>query len=118
MTVAEKRKWKEWAEELRQQMMRSLTPEITKSVVEIRSEINSTKTEDTIKSAKFWNACQSGKGPNDHLAKAGFDIEFDCDEAKKVHVVTLRLNDKWMPILNSVIERNNLRDKSTPADEG
>jgi hypothetical protein len=105
MTIADKRRWKEWADELRQQMMTSLTSEVTKSVESIASETATSKPERTLRSARFWRACQTGKSPNDVLTIAGFEIAFQEDKSRKVQDVTLRLNDSWMQILHRVRER-------------
>ena len=105
MTGQEKAKWKDWADSLRQEMMTSLTPEVTKSVAIISSETATTKAESTLRSVRFWRACQQGKSPNDTLAKAGFEVEFEPDERQAVQEVTLRLNQTWLTILDRVIER-------------
>jgi hypothetical protein len=105
MTVQEKAKWKDWADGLRQEMMTSLTTEVTKSVEVITSETATTKADSTLRSVRFWRACQQGKSPNDFLSKAGFEIEFQQDEQRVVQEVTLRLNQTWMTILDRVLER-------------
>ena len=105
MAVSEKARWKNWADELRQEMMTSLTSEVTKSVNAITSETATTKAERTLRSARFWQACKSGTSPNDILATAGFEIEFQEDEKRHVREVTLRLNEGWMSILQRVLDR-------------
>ena len=105
MTVQEKTRWKNWADELRQEMMTSLTAEVTKSVEAITSETATTKAESSLRSVRFWRACELGKSPNDFLAKAGFEIEFQPDEEQNVREVTLRLNKTWLTILRQVLER-------------
>ncbi len=75
MNVREKTLWKNWADRLRQQMMTSLTSEVTKSVEVIVSETATTKTESALRTVRFWQACQAGKSPHDYLVKAGFEIE-------------------------------------------
>jgi hypothetical protein len=105
MTVQEKTRWKNWADRLRQEMMTSLTPEVTKTVDAIFTETATTKAENTLRSVRFWKACQDGKSPNDFLATAGFEIEFLQDEEREVQEVTLRLNETWMTILNRVFDR-------------
>ncbi len=105
MTVQEKTRWKNWADRLRQEMMTSLTAEVTKSVEAITSETATTKAESTLRSVRFWRACQLGKGPNDFLVTAGFEIEFQQDEERNVREVTLRLNETWMTILQRVLAR-------------
>lgn len=105
MKVQEKTRWKNWADELRQEMMTGLTAEVTKTVEAITSETTTTKGESTLQSARFWRACQVGDKPNDFLAKAGFDIEFEEDEKRQVQEVTLKLNKSWLDILNRVLER-------------
>ena len=105
MTVAEKTRWKNWADGLRQEMMTSLTAEVTKSLEAITSETATTKAESSLRSARFWRACQLGDSPNDFLAKAGFEIEFQQDEESNVREVTLRLNQTWMAIQHRVLAR-------------
>jgi hypothetical protein len=105
MTVQEKARWKKWADGLRQEMMTSLTPEVTKSVEAILSETATTKAKTTLRSVRFWRACQSGTSPNDFLAAAGFEIEFVSDDERNVREVTLRLNQTWMTILHRVLDR-------------
>ena len=105
MTVSEKALWKSWAEQLRQEMMTGLAGEVTKSVDAIISETSSGKAESTLRSARFWRACQAGKSPNDFLATAGFEVEFEQDDKRNVHEVTLRLNETWMTILQGVLDR-------------
>jgi len=87
-------------------MMTDLIAEVTKSVAEVISVIDTTKNEITLRSERFWRACQLGESPHDVLAKAGFEIKFKPDEKRLVQEVTLRLNDTWMTILNRVLERN------------
>jgi len=86
-------------------MMGSLTAEVTKSVEDIISETATTKVDSTLRSVRFWKACQSGKSPNDFLSTAGFEIEFEQDEERNVREVTLRLNESWMSILQRVLDR-------------
>lgn len=105
MAVAEKARWKDWAESLRQEMMTSLKSEVTRSVDVIISETATTKAEETVRASRYWRALQSGKSPNDVLAAAGFEIEFEQDEEKKVQQVTFRLNETWMSILQRVLDR-------------
>ena len=105
MTVAEKTRWKNWADGLRQEMMTSLTAEVTKSLEAITSETSTTKAESSLRSARSWRACQMGESPIDFLAKAGFEIEFQQDEQRSVREVTLRLNQTWMAIHHQVLAR-------------
>lgn len=105
MTGPEKTRWKNWADGLREEMMGGLTAEVTKSVETITAETASTKAESTLRSLRFWQSCQTGKSPNDVLAKAGFEIEFEPDDERKVREVTLRLNRTWMSILERVLDR-------------
>ena len=107
MSVQEKTRWKKWAESLRQEMMTSLTAEVTKSVEAITSETATTKAENTVRSERFWRACQAGSSPNEFLATAGFEIEFEPDEERNVREVTLKLNKTWMTILQGVLDRKN-----------
>ena len=105
MSVQEKTRWKTWADELRQEMMTSLTEEVTRTVESITSETATTKTESSLRSVRFWRACQVGESPNDFFSKAGFEIEFEQDDERNVREVTLRLNQTWMKILQQVLER-------------
>jgi len=105
MTVQEKTRWKNWADELRQEMMTGFKEEVTKSVASITSEIATTKAESSLRSVRFWRACQVGDSPNDVFAKAGFEIEFEPDDERNVTEVTLRLNKTWMTILQQVLDR-------------
>ena len=98
MTVKEKTLWKNWADCLRQNMMTGLTAEVTKSVEAIFSETATTKSESTLRSTRFWQAYQVGESPNDVLATAGFEIEFQQDEESNVREVTFRLNQTWLAI--------------------
>lgn len=109
MVATEKTRWKNWAVELRQEMMTGLTATVTKSVDSIISETATTKAESTLRNVRFWRACQAGKSPNDALAAAGFEIEFHENEEGKVHEVTLSLNSTWMPILQRVLDRKKSR---------
>ena len=91
--------------------MTSLTAEVTKSVASITAETATNKSENTLKSARFWRACQTGTSPNDFLAKAGFEIDFQQDNQRHVNEVTLRLNETWMAILNQVLDRKQVNGK-------
>ena len=105
MTVQEKKRWKEWADVLRQEMMTSRTADVTKSVDDIIAATATTKAEKTVRSERFWLACQAGESPNEALVKAGFEIEFAADENRCVEKVTLRLNQSWRNILQRVLDR-------------
>lgn len=107
MTVQDKARWKQWADCLRQEMMGSRTPNVTKSVEAIVAETATTKNEKTVRSERFWLACQAGTSPNDTLTKAGFEIEFEAGDDRRVEEVTLRLNQTWMDILQRVLDRQN-----------
>ncbi|MDP6448270.1 MAG: hypothetical protein QF805_31045 [Pirellulaceae bacterium] len=104
MAVQEKARWREWADTLRQEMMGSLTAEVTKTVDAISSETATTKGQNTVRSERFWRACQAGTSPNDALVQAGFEIEFEASD-RCVDEVTLKLNQTWMTILQGVIDR-------------
>ncbi len=104
--MSERKRWKDWADGLRQEMMESLTPQVTKSVEEITSGTTTVKPETTLRSERFWRSCQVGTNPNDVLSKAGFEIEFEPDKNGKVREVTLRLDANWMSILQRVLDRN------------
>ena len=88
MTVSDKARWKNWADRLRQEMMTNLTAKVTKSVEAIISETATTKAESTLRSVRFWRACQMGQSPTDFFATAGFEIEFQPDEEQNVREVT------------------------------
>ncbi len=105
MTVGEKARWKNWADGLRQQMMTSLKAEVTKSVEAITTETATTKAKSSLRSARFWRACQLGEVPNDVLSTAGFEIDFQQDERGNVGEVTLRLNQTWRTIQDHVLAR-------------
>ncbi|MBX3423096.1 MAG: hypothetical protein KF752_16185 [Pirellulaceae bacterium] len=105
MAVQEKILWKNWATSLRQSMMTSLTPEVTKSVASIIDETGTAKAESTLNGFRFWQACQEGKSPNEVLTLSGFEIDFTPDENRKVHEVTFRLNKTWKDILQGVLDR-------------
>ena len=107
MSVSEKARWKNWADELRQEMMSNLTAEVTKSVDTITSETETSKAQSTLRSVRFWRSCQAGKSPNDFLSTAGFEVDFEHDDERNVQEVTLRLNPTWMTILQGVLDRKN-----------
>ncbi len=104
-TQSDKLRWKTWADSLRQEMMISLTPQISKSVEEVAAETGTTKAKKTLRSAAFWRACQSGATANDSLVAAGFEIEFEEGPENGVNEVTLRLNATWMGIMQRVLDR-------------
>ena len=106
MALPDKARWRNWADGLRQEMMTSLTAEVTKTVDVITTETGTLKTEAMLKSLRFWQGCQDGSRPNDVIVAAGFEIEFAIDE-KKVHEVTFRLNNTWMKIMQQVRDRKN-----------
>ena len=106
MSVRDKKRWTEWADRLRQEMMAELTPWVTRSVDRIAEETGTDKSPSVLRSRQFWNACQSGKGPNDTLVKAGFEIEFEPNEESEIDTVTLRLNDTWKAIMQRVLDRH------------
>ena len=108
MAIQEKARWKNWAESLRQEMMTSLTAEVTKSVEAISTETATQKADSTLQSVRFWRDCQSGKSPNDFLVKSGFNVEFREDENSCVQEVTLKLNSTWMEILQRVLDRKSV----------
>lgn len=99
MSVQEKSRWKKWADQLRQEMMTSRTPEVTKSITEISTETGTTKALSTLVGARFWTSCQQGVAPNDVLVIAGFEVAFSLGQDSKVAEVTLKLNRTWMEIL-------------------
>ena len=107
MAVPEKKRWKEWADALRQEMMSSRTIDVTKSVDDIIAATATTKGEKTVRSERFWRACQAGTSPNEVLAKAGFEIEFEAGDDRRVEKVTLRLNPTWRSILQGALKRRN-----------
>ncbi|MCA9166379.1 MAG: hypothetical protein KDB23_01865 [Planctomycetales bacterium] len=105
MSLQEKKRWKEWADRLRQEMMGSRLTDVTKSVDAIVDAIASTKAHKLVHSERFWLGCQAGTSPNDVFAKAGFEIEFEANDDRHVEEVTLRLNPTWRNILQGVIDR-------------
>ena len=105
MTLQEKKRWKAWADGLRQEMMGSQTADVTKSVDAIIAATATTKREKEVRSERFWLACQAGTSPNEFLAKAGFEIEFESDDDRRVEKVTLRLNSTWKAILQGALDR-------------
>lgn len=105
MAVADKTRWREWAESLRQAMMTELTPQVTKSVDSITEETGTDKSPSVLRSRRFWNSCQTGKGTNDTIVKAGFEIEFEPNDDNEIDAVTLRLNNTWSNILQGVLDR-------------
>ncbi len=106
MLVREKARWKEWADELRQDMMSHLTPHVTKSVEDIVKETaTEQKSASALETMKFWKSAQAGTATNDTLSKAGFEIEFESNADGKVDSVTLQLNDTWRAILQGVLDR-------------
>lgn len=105
MSVAEKTRWGQWATDLRQKMMRELSPQVTRSIDEIAEETGTQKTTTVLHSRRFWNSCQAGKSPNDSLVKAGFEIEFEPNDDDVIENVTLRLNQTWSQIMQRVVDR-------------
>jgi len=105
MSVRDKVRWREWADDLRQTMMAELTRHVTKSIEEIIEETATEKSASVLGTQKFWKACQVGKGTNDTLSKAGFEIEFESNAEGKVDTVTLQLNDTWTAIVQRVLDR-------------
>lgn len=106
--IPEKTRWRNWADELRQELMTGLTSEVAKSVTDIISETGTTKAESTVRGVRFWTSCRNGTAPNDFLTAAGFEIDFKEDDARHVEEVTFRLNEAWMTILNRVLERKRM----------
>lgn len=105
MTAREKTRWKAWAEELRQEMMTQLRPEITKSVEAIIEESHTELSVSLLATPRFWKSCQAGKGPNDVLVRAGFEISFSEDDNGSVELVKLQLNATWKGIMQQVLDR-------------
>ncbi len=105
MSVRDKVRWKEWADGLRQTMMADLTPHVTKSVEEIIKETATEISSSVLGTQKFWIDCQAGKGTNDTLSKAGFEIEFESNAEGKVATVTFQINDTWKAIMQRVLDR-------------
>lgn len=99
MSIQEKSRWKKWADQLRQEMMTSRTPEVTKTISEITTETGTTKALSTLVGTRFWTSCQQGVAPNDVLVIAGFEVAFALGQDSKVAAVTLKLNRTWMDIL-------------------
>lgn len=105
MLVRDKKRWREWADQLRQEMMSELTSQVTKSVHTITRETETEKSPSVVRSRQFWNAFQAGKGSDDTLVKAGFEIEFEPNEKGEIDSVTLRLNGTWQAIMQRVLDR-------------
>lgn len=105
MSVRDKVRWREWADELRQTMMTDLTQEVTKTVSAILEETETEKPASVVVTPRFWKSCQAGKIPNDTLLKAGFELEFEANSEGQVDAVTLRLNDTWKTIMQRVVDR-------------
>ncbi len=101
----DQKRWKEWADTLRQSMMAGRIGQITKSVDEISQETGTEKSATTLHSQKFWNACRDGEGSHGTLSKAGFQLSFAPNAAGKVDTVTFRLNESWLAILQRVLDR-------------
>ena len=99
MPAGDKARWKAWADGLRQKMMTQLTTHVTKSVDEIIRETATEKPASALGTERFWKACQAGKGTNDTLLKAGFEIRFESSAEGRVDAVTFRLNDTWKAIM-------------------
>jgi hypothetical protein len=103
--LSDKARWKKWADCLRQEMMVSLTPQVTKSIDSIAAETGTIKAKKTLRSLAFWRSCQSGASPNNSLAAAGFEIDFQEDDNRCVNEVTLKLNTTWLSIMQKVLDR-------------
>jgi hypothetical protein len=101
----DQKRWKDWADALRQAMMTAKIGEVTKSVADISQETGTEKSASTLQSTKFWNACILGEGSNGALTKAGFELSYTPTSAGKVEAVTLRLNPSWQSILQRVLDR-------------
>ncbi len=105
MAVNDKKRWKDWADRLRQRMMSELTPDTTIAIADIAEETATNKPLSVLQSRRFWQSCQAGQAANDTLAKAGFDIDFEPNDDGEVDAVTLRLNKNWMAIMQRVLDR-------------
>ena len=105
MSAREVARWRGWADLLRQEMMRGLTPQVTKSVDAIIEETGTEKSRQTMHSHRFWKSCQAAQQPHDTLARAGFDIEFAPTETNEIQTVTLSLNKTWRAILQRALDR-------------
>ncbi len=101
----DQKRWKEWADQLRQVMMSDRVGKVTKSVAEITQETGTEKSATTLQSPRFWNSCRDAEGSCGALSKAGFDVSFTPNAAGKVEVVTLQLNGNWQAILQRVLDR-------------
>jgi hypothetical protein len=99
MSTREQKRWKEWAERLRQTMMAARMPQLTITVDTIIQESGTEKPHKTLHSRRFWNECQTGKSLNGTLIKAGFELEFQPTEQAVIEIVTFRLNSTWLAIL-------------------
>jgi hypothetical protein len=101
----DQKRWKEWADALRQTMMSAKVGEVTKSIAEISQETGTEKAPSTLQSQRYWKACIVGEGSYSALSKAGFELSFTPNESGKVEAVTLRLNASWQAILQRVLDR-------------
>ncbi|MFK7737971.1 MAG: hypothetical protein AB8B50_18215 [Pirellulaceae bacterium] len=103
--LSDKARWKKWADNLRQEMMVSLTPEVCKPIEAIMEESETTKTEKRLRSAAFWKACQGGTTANDAIVVAGFEIDYNVEDDGTVCEVTFKLNSTWHSIMQKVLDR-------------
>jgi hypothetical protein len=101
----DQKRWKEWADNLRQEMMAAKVGEITKTVADISLETGTDKTATTLQSARFWNACILGEGSYAILTRAGFELSYVPNPEGRVEAVTFRLNASWQAILQRVLDR-------------
>jgi hypothetical protein len=102
---SDQKRWKAWADALRQTMMSAHVGEVTKSIAEIWHETGTEKAASTLHSQRYWNACIVGQGSYSALSKAGFELSYTPNEAGQVEAVTLRLNASWRAILQRVLDR-------------
>jgi hypothetical protein len=101
----DQKRWKDWADNLRQEMMAAKVSEVTKTVAQISLETMTDKSTNTLQSPKFWNACILGEVSHATLTRAGFELSYVPNGAGKVEIVTFRLNASWQAILQSVLDR-------------
>ncbi|MDA0660974.1 MAG: hypothetical protein O2931_10920 [Planctomycetota bacterium] len=105
MSVRENTRWKEWADGLRQSMMKDLTSEVIKTVDAITEETGSDRSRNVLHSRRFWDSYQVGKSPHDVFLKAGLELEFKPNEKSEIDVITIRLNKTWKSIMQRVLDR-------------
>jgi hypothetical protein len=101
----DQKRWKDWADNLRQTMMTQRVPEVVKTVSEISHETGTDRANSTLASERFWKSCVLGEGTYGVLCKAGFELSYTPTDEGKVEAVTFQLNSTWQNILQRVLDR-------------